>query len=269
MKNRTDVSEFWDFVARRTSGKVSNRNILFSGIVGSRSLGLNNEDSDYDIRCVFSNTLHDELGVDRFDYFSVKEGTGGINYSGHFDGSGYSVSRFIRDLYKGEFNVAELLFVNESYILHFDERLELLMMERNQFLTGSLASSMNSAARYNKHRAFRYSLEDIKNDDRKRRVVESGYDVKSAARAYMLYRGAQRLLCGDGFNLLGNDTDFLRSIRCGSESKDLMLGLLQAEDERTHLKLKDKKSHEVRWVADSKLATSLIVDTNKAVWGCL
>lgn len=266
MKSRSDVSEFWSFVSSRTSGKVREETILFAGVVGSQALGLGTEASDFDVRCVFSNTKAELLGVHPFDYFDIKEGSNRINYSGHFDGSGYSVPRFLLSLYRGDANAFELLYTPANCLIHLDSRLEPLLLERGKFVTGLLAKSLNGEARYLHHRAFTYDKGKVKHDDRRSRIEQYGYDVKAASKAYYHYRAAQRVLRGEGFTLLGSDGDSVRSIRQGDVSLSSMQQILQSEDERTHAAVKDRKQHQVPWQVSESWVSNLSAELTLNTW---
>lgn len=99
-------------------------NIIFKGIVGSRAYGLNDENSDIDIKGVYQQTNDEILG------FRYKER---IDVSA--DEVYYEVRKFIELIGKSNPTILEMLWLPDSMILQTSEIFEFIKNSRYSFLS--------------------------------------------------------------------------------------------------------------------------------------
>lgn len=110
--------------------------LLFRCVSGSHSYNTNIESSDLDIRFVFIQPLDDILGLDYIPQVS-QEGN---------DTMGYEIRRFLELLQQGKPNAIELLFMPEHCIVYKHPLFDLILEQRDKFLTKSLHESMGKFA---------------------------------------------------------------------------------------------------------------------------
>lgn len=99
-------------------------NEIYETIVGSRSYGLNRENSDTDIKGVYIQPLNDILG---------------FKYKGHevisADTTHYEVRKFIELLGKANPTILEMLWVKDDFVLKTSQAFECIKNNRHFFLT--------------------------------------------------------------------------------------------------------------------------------------
>lgn len=112
----------YDFL--RTNPHLKDK-IMFLTLGGSQAYGTNVEGSDIDIRGVALNSVDDLVGLTTFDQF-VNEET---------DTTIYSFNKFIRLVADSNPNVVEMLFCNPDNYIWVSPLGQLLLDNRNMFLT--------------------------------------------------------------------------------------------------------------------------------------
>lgn len=111
--------------------------IIFECIAGSRAYGTNTPTSDTDIRFVYILPLVDMLGLNYAEQ---------VNNPSN-DITGYELRRFMELLATANPTVIELLGMPEDVILHKHPVFDLLLEQRDKFLTKLLRNSMSGYAR--------------------------------------------------------------------------------------------------------------------------
>ena len=122
--------------------------LLFSCMAGSHLYGTNTQESDLDIRSVCLPPM--EILLNPFENFEVKDGFEGE------DKAVYNLKKFIDLCSQANPNLLELLFVPEKNILFKDKRWNLIIENKNLFLstkvrytfTGYSISQLNSIKRH-------------------------------------------------------------------------------------------------------------------------
>lgn len=104
--------------------------IIFKGIVGSRAYGLNDENSDTDIKGVYQQTNDEVLG------FQYKER---IDVSA--DEVYYEVRKFIELIGKSNPTILEMLWLPDSMILQTSEAFEFIKNSKHSFLSKECKNS--------------------------------------------------------------------------------------------------------------------------------
>lgn len=133
---------------------------LFKVITGSHSYGLNIETSDTDFKSVFQCDNNDILAL------KYKEQE---NYSKDY--IGYEVRRFLELLRSANPTVLELLFTNEKFILEKDPIFDLVLQNKEKFLTKKCRESFGGYAHQQIKKAlglqkkFRWEGEKIEKKD--------------------------------------------------------------------------------------------------------
>lgn len=114
-------------------------NICLLTVGGSHAYGLANENSDIDIRGIAVRTAEDILGMHHFDGFNqVTENT---------DIQIYTLDKFVNLALKGNVNVLEILFGDQSNILLCDGFGRYLLDIKEQFLSDDIYKSLRGTVR--------------------------------------------------------------------------------------------------------------------------
>lgn len=111
--------------------------IIFKCISGSKAYGTSTPKSDTDIRYIYILPLLDILGLGYVE--QVNDATN--------DCSGYEIRRFMELLALGNPTVVELLGMPEDVILYKDPVFDILLAERDKFITKKLKDSMGGYAK--------------------------------------------------------------------------------------------------------------------------
>jgi uncharacterized protein len=106
--------------------KLRNSNwIIFSGIVGSQAYGISTPTSDIDTKGVFIQPLEDILGFGYIDQISDDKN----------DSTYYEIRRFLDLLKHNNPNILELLNLPDDCILHKDPIFDMILSNKEKFVT--------------------------------------------------------------------------------------------------------------------------------------
>lgn len=169
-------------------------NIIFLAVSGSNLYGTATETSDLDIRGIALDTKESLLGLDNFKQHSDKK----------TDTVVYSFKRFIQLLIKGSPNTIELLFAPKENILYCNEIGQLLLDNRDLFLSQEIAKTFVG-----------YSKGMI-NQTRKEFASENPHRYKTLMHLFRIIVEINELLLTEEIKFPLRDCKFLKEIRKGN-----------------------------------------------------
>lgn len=218
-------------------------NNLFEDIIyicqaGSHTSGTNDETSDYDFRGIVLLNEDYRFGLKKFEHVKLTSGKKGINLYQDLDLELFSVEKFIETIYLGHFIPAEMLFVEEDFILLKNDWFEKIYKQREIFLSQKINFHYMSYIKGCIKRIF-LPIDNVKKEDKKLRILNYGYETKEAMKAIQLLRLTNEFLKTHNLNIYRKDKTELLSIKQGkftknqvkSEIDDLLL--LNKELEKT------------------------------------
>ena len=190
---------------------------IFQTIVGSKLYGIDNEESDLDLKGYCFPNISAIIGLDKFEQIEQNNGLTGKK---KIECVIYGIEKFFRLCLKGNPTVLELAFAERvpgmvQISSHYSESL-------NRFIRENLIVKSIFRAYFGYFRAQVQKLKTKKYDDISRRrelFVKYGYDVKFAAHAYRLGRQCVELL-NDSANFSPTLSDY---------NKDMILSILNGK----------------------------------------
>lgn len=152
------------------------KNIILLGKTGSYVYGTNTENSDQDFQGVVIPPIDYFLGVHAFNQYQNKNGSNFKNTKHDVDVSILHINKFVNELIAGSPNIIELMFLREEDYLKIDSEAELLLQNKELFLTKHLAKRFGG---------FAHSLQGRLERENKKTNGEE-FDTKSAMHAIRL-----------------------------------------------------------------------------------
>ena len=183
--------------------------VILKIICGSRAYGLNNENSDTDIRGIYILPIEMQIGI-----FSQKEMV--IHNIGKEDSNFFSLKKFIEVLIRSGPNAIEMLFPPANTILRINDYGESLLKNKDIFLSQQVRKTYYNMTINNIRDALNIELKSH-NEYREK----YNYDTKQAANALRTIRfGTELLETGKITVHRTNDKNELLNLRNGKYTAD-------------------------------------------------
>src|SRR5699024_7688689 len=221
-------------------------------VTGSRSYGTNIEGSDWDFKGVVIPPIDYYLGLKTFNEYNTSTGKNFQNTSDDVDLVVMHVNKFVSNCVAGSPNTLELLFLREEDYLHKTELGQLLIDNKELFLSKRVKNRFGGYAKSQAKKML----------NNKNRIDDTvGYDTKSFMHSVRLYQVLFDILEDGTFTTYRPNNEFLKELRLGAYTKDEAEQYL--EELEAELQTKYEKS-----VLPSKVdydkVNKLLIDINKA-----
>lgn len=201
------IAETDDIIPKKT---------IILGYMGSISHGTYipstdpNSIDDKDIMgvCVADESIY--FGLGRFEQKEAK-------YK-EWDSVVYEIRKFFRLLLKGNPNVLGLLWLQPHNYIHIDPTGQLIIDNRNLFVSKQSYFSFSGYAHGQLHRMTHMAYEGYMGEKRKKIVDEFGFDVKNASHLCRLMRMSIEFLTTGELQVFREDASELKEIKTGKWS---------------------------------------------------
>lgn len=230
-----------------SDGNGNLRNLILLGYRGSIAHGTYvkntepNSTDDKDVMGVF-------LGTERH-YIGFKENEVGERMFNEWDVVQYELKKFVSLLLKNNPNVLMLLWLPEKYYLHKDKYGDMLIQNRDIFVSKQAYHSFSGYAFGQFKRMTNFKFEGYMGEKRKKLVEKYGFDCKNASHLIRLLRQGIEFLTEGTLYVEREDASQLISIKNGEwtleqvkREADKLFGL--AQQAYIHSPLKDKPDYE-------------------------
>ena len=169
MKNIKEIVLSYPFFVEKKDGlyikseKFGERKIIFLTLGGSYAYGTNTEDSDIDVRGIALRAKEEILLGRDFEQFIDTETDTVI----------YSFDKMVSLLSNCNPNTIEILGVRREDILYIDETGELILKNKNIFLSQKAIQSFAGYANAQLHRLSNRSVRGISEEEREEHILKS------------------------------------------------------------------------------------------------
>lgn len=209
-------------------------NVILAGYRGSVAHGMYIPDTDpnsiddIDLMGVFLAPVEHYIGITK-----TKETV--ENFVGKYDCVSYAFIKFVKLLLKSNPNVIALLWINEEHYIKRHEYGQLLIDNRDLFVSKLAYKSFTGYAYGQLKKMEKFSFEGYMGIRRKKLVEEYGFDLKNASHCIRLLKMGTEFLTTGELNVFRHDAPMLLDIKTGKWS------LEQVKEEATRLfKLADE-----------------------------
>lgn len=195
---------------------------------GSHISGTNDHTSDLDYRGIVIPPDDYLLGLKKFEHTKLLSGENKMNGKDDLDIELFSFDRFINEAYHGEIVTAEMLYVDDAFVLKKNELLHPLFENRELFLSKGIARRYSHLIKGYKKRMTLPSS-NFRRPDNIERVNTYGFETKCAMKAVQLLRLTVEFLQTGNLHLYRKDREALLAIKNGKTPFNL---IKQEVDER-------------------------------------
>jgi len=136
--NKEEIrKKYFDLISSKSKGSIP----LFIVIVGSQSFGTNTPNSDFDFAGVFLQSKEEIFGLNYLEQIDEKKGKEDFGDKEKDDAVFYEIKRFIQLLMSANPTVLSILFSPEDCIIYKNPVFDILINNREKFLTKKCKNS--------------------------------------------------------------------------------------------------------------------------------
>jgi len=185
-------------------------NLLFLTLTGSRAYGLNDENSDYDVRGVFINTESELFGLN-------KRNTQKYEVDDEDDTILISLKRFAEKASQASPNILELLFIDPKHHIFVNPVFQIFLDNRNIFLSKRTKRSYTGYAYGQMIKCKNHSKHGTLREKYKVGTLDDSYDGKYAQHTCRLLLNGKEILDEGTLTpcFTGHTAKFLKDIKAG------------------------------------------------------
>lgn len=185
-------------------------NVIYSILYGSHCYGTNTPTSDVDIRGIYLPSLYDCLSLDELeDFSSMVEGE---------DILIYPIQKFFKLAMNANPSVLEWLFVPESCVRKNSEIAQIIIKNRDLFLSKEIYHRFRGFATSEFHSLRK--LTGKTGDKRKKEILKIGYSPKNATNVIRLMEQGIELLETSNLTFPRPNKEFLLEVKLGKLKYD-------------------------------------------------
>ena len=166
-----------------------------------------NSIDDKDIMGVFIPSIRNYFGLSNKTHHEV--------FIKEWDAVSYELRKYVNLLIKANPNVLSLLWLRPQHYMHIEPEGQMLLDNRNLFVTKRIYLSFTNYAKDQLARMERFNHEGYMGDKRKRLVEKHGYDTKNAGHLIRLLRMGTEFLDNGELHVFREDAEELLAIKRG------------------------------------------------------
>ncbi len=212
------IKQIENLINNKKDCPVKFDNLIYVCQGGSHIAGTNDDTSDFDFRSIAIPSDDYVIGIDKFEHTKVVTGKNKINQFEDFDLEIFSFDYFINQAANGEVIPTEMLWVDNKYVHKKSDIMNLLLDNRDLFLSKNVVFRYMGFVIGCINRAFlpiEIVEKDAKRPDRIERVRKYGYETKFVMNAIKCLRICVGLLKNNQIELYREDKEELLDIKNG------------------------------------------------------